>query len=128
VAADVGLDDGFIAGLEVSIFAAVLLGVLLTIVELFGLQLAQEKLARATEFSVAYVADGYAQTAPEPGLFGDYDATVSMSDNPCPMVAVQLRGVHVGVVSGRVYALTHQASQIITLYRNFSPVSDRDTC
>ncbi|MEX2533182.1 MAG: hypothetical protein WD360_04385 [Nitriliruptoraceae bacterium] len=124
-------DDGFVGGLEVAVFTAVIVSVMLTVVELFGLLLARDELLRLAQFGVAQLADQVVSEATlihDPAFVG-YSVSMTSSDDPCPVVTVTLTGSYDGVVTGRAYALTGAASQIVTAYRDFSihHVPD-DTC
>lgn len=123
-----GGDDGFVAGLEATVFAAVLLGVLLSVVELFGLLLARDETARMAVFAVAQLADQIAtQDTVEHDPFMDpYVVLVTASAEPCPVVTVTLTGTYKGVVTRRSYLVGAEASQIVTAYRDFSQLSQND--
>lgn len=124
-------DDGFVGGLEVAMFAAVITSVLLALVELFGLLLAREELLRLAQFGVAQLADQVVgeETLVNDPVFVPYSVLVTASDDPCPIVTVTLTGHYDGVVSGRAYELAGDASQIVTAYRDFSGQHvPEDTC
>jgi len=124
-------NEGFVGGLEVTVFASVIVGVLLSVVELFGLLLARDELLRLAQFGVAQLADQVAseETLASDPVFFPYSVLVTSSDDPCPVFTVTLTGSYDGVVSGRAYELAGGASQIVTAYRDFSGlVAPNDTC
>lgn len=118
-------------GLEVTVFAAVIVAVMLSVVELFGLLLARDELLRLAQFGVAQLADRVISEAvlPNDPVFFPYSVAVTASADPCPVFTVTLTGSYDGVVSGRAYQLVATASQIVTAYRDFSElVVTADTC
>lgn len=123
--------EGFVGGLEVTVFAAVMVSVILGVLELFGVLLAREELARLAEFSVAQLAD---QVVTDATVRSDlaqanYTVTVTKSDESCPTLHVSLAGSHTGVVTRRTYVLVSEASQIVTAYRDFSGLNGgEDQC
>lgn len=124
-------EDGFVGGLEVTVFAAVIVAVMLSVIELFGLLLARDELLRLAQFGVGQLADSVvseAVLANDP-VFSPYSVAVAASADPCPVFTVTLTGSYEGVVTKRAYQLTADASQIVTAYRDFSGlVVSEDTC
>ncbi len=121
-----GREEGFIGGLELALFTAVITTVMLGMVELFGVLVARDTLTQFAHVAAVRSANGFAQDThwlDDLPAAGGYAVTLGLTGDDCDVVQVSVTATHAGVVSGRQYRLAADANWPVARHRDFSPVT-----
>jgi hypothetical protein len=118
-----GREEGFIGGLELALFTAVIATVMLGMVELCGVRVARDTKSSFAHLAAVRSANGFAQDThwlDDLPASGGYAVTIGLTGDDCGVVQVSVTATHAGVVSGRQYRLAVDANWPVTRHRDFS--------